>query len=203
MPVGPLGRMARPPRRTSQVQIANEPSPESSLGTGRSGEVVRDSMARDQIGWLGACCGVARRVVSVSSRSAASPSIQVATGPVGINVSGAPIGGAGRVLEDRERLLAVLRDVRLTEGRRSRDLAAGLHAAIMSGELRVGAKLPPQRELALLLSVGRTTVVTAYNLLRGESLIEMTQGAGTWVADRSESPTGDDAWWSELDRRIY
>ena len=136
-------------------------------------------------------------------RSAASPSIQVVTGPVGIDVSGAPIGGTGRVVEDRERLLAVLRDVRLTEGRRSRDLAAGLHAAIMSGEIPVGARLPPQRELALLVSVGRTTVVTAYNLLRGESLVEMTQGAGTWVVDRSRSATEKDAQSSELDRRIY
>ena len=59
----------------------------------------------------------------------------------------------------------------------------------MSGEVPVGARLPPQRELALLLSVGRTTVVTAYNLLRGESLVEMTQGAGTWVVGRSGSPT--------------
>ena len=94
---------------------------------------------------------------------------------------------------DQERLLAVLRDVRLTEGRRSRDLAAGLRSAIMSGEVPVGARLPPQRELELLLSVGRTTVVVAYNLLRGESLVEMTQGAGTWVVGRSRSETGRDA----------
>lgn len=87
----------------------------------------------------------------------------------------------------------MLRDVRLTEGHRSRDLAAGLRTAIMSGEIPVGAKLPPQRELALLVSVGRTTVVTAYNLLRGESLVEMTQGAGTWVVRRSESATGKHA----------
>ena len=94
----------------------------------------------------------------------------------------ARVGGRGA---DRDRLLAALRDVRLTEGRRSRDLAAGLRSAIMSGEVPVGARLPPQRELALLMSVGRTTVVVAYNLLRGESLVEMTQGSGTWVAVRS------------------
>ena len=96
--------------------------------------------------------------------------IQWTIGYVGMNVSGAPIDGAVRVVEDRERLLAVLRDVPLTEGRRSRDLAAGLRAAIMSGEVSVGARLPPQREVAALMSVGRTTVVTAYNLLRAESL---------------------------------
>ena len=91
---------------------------------------------------------------------------------------------------DQDRLLAALRDVRLTEGRRPRDLAAGLRSAIMSGDVPVGARLPPQRELALLMSVGRTTVVVAYNLLRGESLVKMTQGAGTWVAGRSESAAG-------------
>ena len=112
-------------------------------------------------------------------------------GAVGISVIGAPIDGAVRVVEDRERLLAVLRDVRLTEGRRSRDLAAGLRAAIVSGELPAGARLPPQREVAALMSVGRTTVITAYNLLRAESLIEMTQGAGTWVVRRSGSATED------------
>jgi Bacterial regulatory proteins, gntR family len=119
--------------------------------------------------------------------------IRWAVGSVCISVSGAPIAGAGHAVGDGERLLAVLRDVRLAEGRRSRDLAAGLRAAIMSGEIPVGARLPPQRELALLMSVGRTTVVTAYNLLRGESLVKMTQGAGTWVVGGSKSATGKDA----------
>jgi DNA-binding FadR family transcriptional regulator len=106
-------------------------------------------------------------------------------------VSRVAIRDVGGRAAERERLLAVLRAIRLTEGRRSRDLAAGLQAAIVSGEVPVGARLPPQRELALLMSVGRTTVVTAYNLLRAESLIEMTQGAGTWVVGRSESATED------------
>ena len=65
-----------------------------------------------------------------------------------------------------------------------RDLAAALKAAIASGELPIGANLPPQRELACMLSIGRTTVVSAYNLLRAESLIEMRQGAGTRVVRR-------------------
>lgn len=60
----------------------------------------------------------------------------------------------------------------------------GLRAAIASGELPVGARLPPQRELARVLSIGRTTVVSACNLLRAESLLVMRQGAGTWVARR-------------------
>lgn len=65
-----------------------------------------------------------------------------------------------------------------------RDLAAVLRAAIASGELPVGAKLPAERQLAGALSISRTTVVSAYNLLRAESLVEMKQGSGTWVSRR-------------------
>jgi DNA-binding GntR family transcriptional regulator len=69
-------------------------------------------------------------------------------------------------------------------GVRYQEIAAALRAAIASGELPVGAKLPPQRELADVLSIGRTTVVSAYNLLRAESLVELRQGSGTWVVRR-------------------
>jgi DNA-binding GntR family transcriptional regulator len=76
----------------------------------------------------------------------------------------------------------------LTSGRSSgvryRELAAALRAAIASGELAVGARLPPQRELAHVLLIGRTTVVSAYNLLRAEGLVVMRQGSGTWVVRR-------------------
>jgi DNA-binding GntR family transcriptional regulator len=84
---------------------------------------------------------------------------------------------------DQERLITLIRDVR-PSGARYRDLAAALRAAIASGEVPIGTRLPPQRELARLLLVGRTTVVAAYNLLRAESLIVMRQGAGTWVVRR-------------------
>jgi DNA-binding GntR family transcriptional regulator len=84
---------------------------------------------------------------------------------------------------EQERLITLIRDVR-PSGARYRDLAAALRAAIANGEVRVGTRLPPQRELARRLSVGRTTVVAAYNLLRAESLIVMRQGAGTWVVRR-------------------
>jgi DNA-binding GntR family transcriptional regulator len=83
-----------------------------------------------------------------------------------------------------EWLGALMRDVRSSSRVGYRDLAAALRAAIVSGEVPVGTRLPPQRELASLLSIGRTTVVGAYNLLRAESLIVMRQGAGTWVARR-------------------
>ena len=83
-----------------------------------------------------------------------------------------------------EWLAALMRDVRSSSRVGYRDLAAALRAAIVSGEVPVGTRLPPQRELACFLSIGRTTVVGAYNLLHAESLIVMRQGAGTWVARR-------------------
>jgi DNA-binding GntR family transcriptional regulator len=84
---------------------------------------------------------------------------------------------------EQERLITLIRDVR-PSGARYRDLAAAMRAAIANGEVPIGTRLPPQRELARRLSVGRTTVVAAYNLLRAESLIVMRQGAGTWVVRR-------------------
>ena len=83
-----------------------------------------------------------------------------------------------------EWLTALIRDVRALSGVRHRALATALRAAIASGEVPVGTRLPPQRELADLLSIGRTSVVSAYNLLSGESLLVSRQGAGTWVARR-------------------
>jgi DNA-binding GntR family transcriptional regulator len=85
---------------------------------------------------------------------------------------------------DQEWLVALARNVSLRPGAQYRDLAAAIRTAIARGEVPVGAKLPPQRQLARILSVGRTTTVSAYNLLRAESLIEMRQGAGTRVVRR-------------------
>jgi DNA-binding GntR family transcriptional regulator len=91
--------------------------------------------------------------------------------------------GAGRSPEPvQDWLVALIDEFRPSTGARYRDLAAGLRAAILRGDVPAGTRLPPQRELADLLSIGRTTVVGAYNLLCAESLLEMRQGAGTWVA---------------------
>lgn len=84
-----------------------------------------------------------------------------------------------------EWLTALIRDVHASSGVGYRDLARALRAAIVSGGVPVGTKLPPQREFARLLAMGRTSVVAAYNLLRAESLLVTRRGAGTWVARRS------------------
>ena len=86
-------------------------------------------------------------------------------------------------------LPAFVDDVRGTEGTHYRVLAAALRDAIATEEIPVGTRLPAQRQLASLLTVGRTTVVDAYNVLRAESLLRSQQGAGTWVARRPQGRT--------------
>ncbi|MFE1594107.1 PLP-dependent aminotransferase family protein [Nocardia sp. NPDC058705] len=61
-------------------------------------------------------------------------------------------------------------------------LAARLRGLIDDGELAPGALLPPDRTLAVSLSVGRSTVVAAYGLLQDEGRIVRRQGSGTRVA---------------------
>jgi regulatory GntR family protein len=85
---------------------------------------------------------------------------------------------------EQEWLVELGQALRRHAGVRYRGLASALRDAIASGDLPVGAKLPPERELAASLSIGRTTVVSAYNLLQAESLIVTKQGAGTWVVRR-------------------
>ena len=61
-------------------------------------------------------------------------------------------------------------------------LLARLRQLIDEGELPPGEPLPPDRALASALSVGRSTVVAAYDLLRQEGRIVRRQGSGTRVA---------------------
>ncbi|MFQ6397038.1 PLP-dependent aminotransferase family protein [Nocardia sp. KC 131] len=61
-------------------------------------------------------------------------------------------------------------------------LAAGLRRLIDDGDLSPGATLPPDRALATALAVGRSTVVSAYDLLHDEGRIVRRQGSGTRVA---------------------
>ena len=52
---------------------------------------------------------------------------------------------------------------------------------LTNGELVPGDKLPPERELALQLKVGRTTVREALKLLTLSGLLEARRGDGTYV----------------------
>src|SRR5262245_41445471 len=57
-----------------------------------------------------------------------------------------------------------------------------LRAAILSGQLKVGLKLPSTRGLADELSISRNTVLTAYEQLMAEGYLETVEGSGTFVA---------------------
>jgi DNA-binding GntR family transcriptional regulator len=63
-------------------------------------------------------------------------------------------------------------------------VAGELRAAINGGRLQPGARLPSERALAETFAVSRATIVSAFQLLRGEGLIETRRGAGSWVCER-------------------
>lgn len=64
-----------------------------------------------------------------------------------------------------------------------RQLAEQLRRRILSGELPPGTRLPPERRLAAMLGVNRSTVVNAYRELAAEGLISGQVGRGTMVLD--------------------
>ena len=57
-----------------------------------------------------------------------------------------------------------------------------MRAAILSGELKGGMKLPSTRALADELGVSRNTVLNAYGQLMAEGYLEGVEGSGTFVA---------------------
>lgn len=63
-----------------------------------------------------------------------------------------------------------------------RALYAHLRAAILSGELKGGMKLPSTRALAEELKLSRNTVLNAYRQLLAEGYLESAEGSGTFVA---------------------
>lgn len=109
------------------------------------------------------------------------------TGPIGRTV-----GPVGAVVAD-ERLIGLLGDWSADgHGGLARRLAASLRGAITGGVLAGGTRLPPERHLATLLSVSRSTVTTALDELRADGLVASRQGAGTEVVGRADpSTTGD------------
>jgi DNA-binding transcriptional MocR family regulator len=74
-----------------------------------------------------------------------------------------------------------------------RQLAAALKATIDHGEIPLGTVLPPERTLARMLNISRSTVVAAYDLLKAQGWLESRQGSGTWVRQAPEARAGIDA----------
>lgn len=60
-------------------------------------------------------------------------------------------------------------------------IASVLTAKIQDFTLPTGTKLPPERELARLLGVSRTTAINAYRLLEERGLVSTRIGSGTFV----------------------
>lgn len=65
-------------------------------------------------------------------------------------------------------------------------IEVALRGAIRSGELAVGAGIPPERELAALLGVSRVTIRRAIEELVAQGLLQARQGSGTTVSARVE-----------------
>jgi DNA-binding transcriptional ArsR family regulator len=77
-----------------------------------------------------------------------------------------------------------------------------VHDAVVTGELRTGEQLPPERELARRLGVGRATVARALGELADSGLLERRVGRGTVVAfdhaTWSAGPTAAIPWGALL-----
>ncbi len=72
-------------------------------------------------------------------------------------------------------------------------LAGGIREAIDRGDIPMGSTLPPERGLASILSLSRTTVAAAYALLKTQGWLESRQGSGTWVRRPEQSEGAFDA----------
>ncbi len=73
-------------------------------------------------------------------------------------------------------------------------LVSLLESAISRGDLPSGARVPPERELALRLRISRTTVVSAYRELESRGLLRGYVGRGTFVC-AAPDPTGAPFAW--------
>ncbi len=58
---------------------------------------------------------------------------------------------------------------------------------IKDGTLRVGTKMPTERELSKELGISRNTISSAYNELESKGILKSIRGRGTFVAEEIES----------------
>jgi len=84
-------------------------------------------------------------------------------------------------------------------------ISAYMKNKIAVGEWPINSKLPPQRTLARLLGVNRSTLTIALDDLIANGLLESKIGSGTWVANNTWSLLASTVpinWTSYLDRGI-
>jgi DNA-binding transcriptional regulator YhcF (GntR family) len=72
----------------------------------------------------------------------------------------------------------------------SQQIANQLRAAILTGKLKPGDKLPSQPDLATRYGVARETVKKALQVLQADRLIVSRQGSGSFVRAQTERPVG-------------
>lgn len=75
-----------------------------------------------------------------------------------------------------------------------RALADSVRGLIMDGQIPVRVRMPAERHLAETLKVSRTTVTSAYDLLRADGYLESRQGSGSWTALPDPATTRDNPW---------
>src|SRR5690349_12300457 len=73
-----------------------------------------------------------------------------------------------------------------------RQIADQIAALIEGGEYPVGARLPPERDLAKQLGVSRPSVREALIALEVEGYVEVRVGSGVYVLGHRASPRPDD-----------
>jgi GntR family transcriptional repressor for pyruvate dehydrogenase complex len=71
--------------------------------------------------------------------------------------------------------------LQLEEGILSHQTAQHIRELVHSGDLKIGDRLPPERELGERLGVSRTVVREAIQILRAEGLVRIRLGVGTFV----------------------
>ncbi len=72
-------------------------------------------------------------------------------------------------------------------------VGAGLRGLALDGRLPVGARIPSERALAVALSLSRTTVTAAYDVLRAEGYLRSDHGGGSRVTLPAAVPARPDA----------
>ena len=76
-------------------------------------------------------------------------------------------------------------------GNTAEEVVMRLRDMIHGGEISVGDRLPPERDLAKMLGVSRPTLRAGIRSLSTVGILQSRQGAGTFVTETDPSPTLD------------
>lgn len=89
---------------------------------------------------------------------------------------------------DRHRGLFALLELRRQN--LNEQIADVIQEMITTQQIRVGERLPPERELSQLLNVNRSTIRHAIGLLQERGLVQMKAGSGTYVIEMPPDTVG-------------